>query len=42
MIIAHYISKDNKLKSSLLILKEIKGSYKGDNITLIIEVELAK
>jgi len=42
MIIAHYISEDNKLESSLLALKEIKGLYEGDNITPIIEVELTK
>jgi len=42
VIIAYYISEDNKLESSLLALKEIKGLYKGDNITLIIEAELAE
>jgi len=42
MIIAYYISKDNKLESSLLVLKEIEGSHEGDNITLIIEIELTK
>ena len=41
-IIAHYISEDNKLESSLLALKEIEGSHEGDNIALIIEAELAK
>ena len=41
-IIAHYISEDNKLESSLLALKEIEGSHEGDNITPIIEAELAK
>ena len=41
-IIAHYISKDNKLESSLLALKEIEGLHKGDNITPIIEAELAE
>jgi hypothetical protein len=41
-IIAYYISEDNKLESSLLALKEIEGLYKGDNIILIIEAELAK
>jgi hypothetical protein len=41
-IIAHYISEDNKLELSLLVLKEIEGSYKGDNIIPIIEVELTE
>jgi hypothetical protein len=41
-IIAYYISEDNKLESSLLVLKEIEGSYKGDNIAPIIEAELAE
>ena len=41
-IIAHYISEDNRLESSLLALKEIKGSHEGDNITPIIEAELTK
>ena len=42
MIIAHYISEDNKLESSLLALKEIEGSHEGDNIAPIIEVELTE
>jgi hypothetical protein len=41
-IIAHYISEDNKLESSLLALKEIEGSHEGDNIAPIIEAELAE
>ena len=41
-IIAHYISEDNKLESSLLALKEIEDSHKGDNIAPIIEAELAE
>jgi hypothetical protein len=40
-IITHYITKDSKLKSSLLAIKEIKGSHEGDNITLIVEEVLA-
>ena len=40
-IIAYYITKDGKLESSLLAMKEIEGSHEGDNITLIIKEVLA-
>jgi hypothetical protein len=40
-IIAHYITKDGKLESSLLTIKEIEGSHEGDNIALIVEEVLA-
>jgi hypothetical protein len=36
-IIAHYISEDNKLESSVLALREIQGSHDGENIAPIVE-----
>jgi hypothetical protein len=37
VIIAYYISKDNKLESSVLALREIQRSHDGDNIAPIVE-----
>jgi hypothetical protein len=36
-IIAHYISIENQLESVVLAMKEIQGSYEGENIALIVE-----
>jgi hypothetical protein len=36
VIVSHYILADNKLESTVLALKEIEGSHKGNNIILII------
>ena len=38
-IVAHYISEDNVLESSVLALKEVQGSHDGPNLaTIIMEV----
>jgi hypothetical protein len=37
VIIAYYISEDNKLESFVLALREIQGSHDGENITPIVE-----
>jgi len=36
-VVAHYISEDNQLESSVLAMREIQGSHRGENIALIVE-----